>query len=75
VHEFLPERRVTATFVSVPTATFTVDGARAARDAARLDAGAKLALRPGQMLVANLSGERSSRIYSFAATGGYRASW
>ncbi|MBM3530129.1 MAG: autotransporter domain-containing protein [Alphaproteobacteria bacterium] len=75
VHEFLPNRRVTATFVSIPTATFTVDGARPATDAARIDAGAKLALRPGHAVFANFAGEWSSRTDSYSATGGYRATW
>ena len=40
-----PTGRSTATFISIPAATFTVDGARAASDAARIDAGVKLRAR------------------------------
>jgi len=75
VHEFEPDRRVTGSFVTLPGATFTVDGARAASDAARLDTGARLAFRGGQALFANFGGEWSGRTQSYAATGGFRAGW
>jgi hypothetical protein len=65
VHEFEPDRRV----------TFTVDGARAASDAARLDTGGKLIFRRGQVLFANFSGEWSGRTQSYTASGGFRAAW
>ena len=75
VHEFEPDRRVTAAFITIPGAGFTVDGARAARDAARLDAGARLTFRSGPALFANFAGEWSDRTQSYAATGGFRAAW
>ena len=75
VHEFEPDRRVTATFITVPGATFTVDGARSASDAARLDAGARLTFHGVHTLFANFSGEWSDRTQSYSATGGLRAAW
>ncbi len=75
VHEFRPDREISASFVSIPQASFTVAGARAARDAMRFDGGAKLALREGVALFANLTGEWSDRSRSYGATGGIRATW
>lgn len=75
VHEFEPDRRVNAAFIMIPGATFTVDGARAASDAARLDTGARLTFRSGPALFANFAGEWSDRTQSYAATGGFRAAW
>src|SRR5215831_9151980 len=49
VHEFNPTRSIDATFIALPGAAFTVDGPRASSDAARIDAGAKLAIGPGCM--------------------------
>jgi hypothetical protein len=42
-----PDRAIDASFIALPAA-FTVDGPRAASDAARIDAGAKLAINPNQ---------------------------
>lgn len=75
VHEFKPERQIEATFVTVPSASFTVDGARAARDAGRLDAGATLALNRSVALFATLSGELSNTSRMASATGGATMSW
>ncbi len=75
VHEFNPNRQISASFITVPGANFTVDGARAARDAARLDAGARLALAPRASLFANVSGEFSDRARSYTAMGGFRGFW
>jgi outer membrane autotransporter protein len=72
VHEFEPNRQLAATFVSVPTAGFTVDGARAARNAARLDAGMKFVIDSSRSLFANLMGELGGGGSSYAATAGFR---
>src|SRR5262249_5701992 len=44
VHEFNPTRDVTASFIALPATLFTVDGPRAARDAAKIELGSKLAI-------------------------------
>lgn len=75
VHEFEPNRRVSASFITLPTAAFTVDGARAASDSARLDTGARLTMLPGKSLFANFTGEWSDRSRSYAAVGGFRVAW
>ena len=75
VHEFSPNRAINAAFIALPGAAFAVDGPRAASDAARIDAGAKLAIRPNAWLFASFDGEFSSRSQSYAGKGGARISW
>jgi len=75
VHEFNPNRAINATFLALPGVGFTVDGPRAARDAARIDAGAKLAFAPNAWLFASFDGEFSDRSQSYAGRGGVRVAW
>jgi len=75
VHEFKPDSRIDASFISVPGAAFTVAGARSARDAAQINAGAKLALNATTALTASLNSEVSERSRTIAATGGLMAAW
>jgi len=72
VHEFEPNRQVNAAFVNIPAAAFTVDGARVASDAARVDAGVKYALDPMRSLFTNVSGEWSNVGHSVSATAGFK---
>jgi uncharacterized protein with beta-barrel porin domain len=72
VHEFEPSRQINAAFVSVPGAAFTVDGARPASDAARIDTGSRVTLDATRSLFANLSGEWSGVGQSYAAVAGFR---
>jgi uncharacterized protein with beta-barrel porin domain len=44
VHDFNPNRAINAAFIALAGAAFTVYGPRASSDAARIDAGAKLAI-------------------------------
>ncbi|MFL6821290.1 MAG: autotransporter domain-containing protein [Xanthobacteraceae bacterium] len=75
VHEFHPDRAINAVFIALPAAAFTVDGPRAARDAARIDAGGKLVIAPNAWLFASFDGEFSSRSQSYAGKGGARIAW
>ncbi|MEW6640912.1 MAG: autotransporter domain-containing protein [Pseudomonadota bacterium] len=75
VHEFNPTRSVTATLVNLGNSTFTVDGPRAASDAARVELGSQLALSNGLALFANASGEFGDRTHAYVASGGLRGSW
>ncbi len=75
VHEFNPDRAINPTFIALPDAAFTVDGPRAASDAARIDAGARLALASNAWLFASFDGEFSSRSQSYAGKGGARFAW
>jgi outer membrane autotransporter protein len=75
VHEFKPDRAVNPSFIALPAAAFTVDGPRAASDAVRIDAGAKLAINPNAWLFAGFDGEFSSRTQSYAGKAGAKVSW
>jgi subtilase-type serine protease len=75
VHEFLPDRGVTAGFTVLPGSTFSVDGARAASNAARLELGVKYAVGNQTSLFANSSTELSDRGQSVGATVGLRIVW
>jgi outer membrane autotransporter protein len=75
VHEFNPNRAINAGFIALPSAAFTVDGPRASSDAVRIDAGAKLAIRPNAWLFASFDGEFSNRSQSYAGKGGVRVAW
>ncbi|MGA7486266.1 MAG: hypothetical protein WBW74_04910 [Xanthobacteraceae bacterium] len=70
MHEFKPDRAIGATFIALPGAAFTVGGPRAASDAARIDAGAKLAIGPNAWVFASFDGEFSDRSQSYAGKGG-----
>ena len=75
VHEFLPDRGVTAGFTVLPGSTFSVDGARAASNAARLELGVKYAVGNQTSLFANSNAELSDRGQSVGATVGLRIVW
>jgi subtilase-type serine protease len=75
VHEFLPNRNVTAGFTVLPGATFTVDGARAAYNAARIDMGVKYAVGEQTFLFANGGAELSDRGQMIGGTVGLRFVW
>jgi autotransporter-associated beta strand protein len=75
VHEFMTSRSVTAGFTVLPGSSFTVDGARAASDAARVDFGVKYAVGNQTSLFANGNVELSDRGQSLAGTVGLRVVW
>lgn len=75
VHEFSPTRSVTAALVSLPVPAFTVEGARAASDAARVELGSRLVLNSWSELSARFTGEFSNVGQSYAGTGSLRITW
>jgi outer membrane autotransporter protein len=75
VHEFDPDREVTASFITLSGSSFTVDGPRAARDAARIDAGSKLAISRTVSLFGDFDGEFSARSRMYAGKGGVQIEW
>lgn len=75
VHEFNPAREIEASFVSVPSASFTAEGPRVAKDAAKANAGAWLSLNRFAALFANFDGEFSSRSRSYSGSGGFSMTW
>jgi uncharacterized protein with beta-barrel porin domain len=75
VHEFMPDREINAAFVTLPDAAFTVQGARAARDSAKLSGGARYFLSPSAYMFANLDGEFSARTAGYSASAGFKSNW
>jgi outer membrane autotransporter protein len=75
VHEFLTSRSVTAGFTVLPASSFTVDGARAASNAARFDFGVNYAVASQTALFANGSAQLSDRGQSIAGTAGFKFTW
>ena len=75
MHEFEPSRDITATPSTVTVPAFTIEGARAASDAARLDIGSRLVLNRGWELSARVTSEFSRLGQSYAGMGALRVSW
>jgi uncharacterized protein with beta-barrel porin domain len=69
------DRTIDASFIALPAAAFTVDGPRAASDAARIDAGAKLAVAQNAWVFASFDGEFSSGSQSYAGKAGAKVNW
>ena len=75
-HEFNRDRQVNASFLSLPAAAFTVSGARPARDAAIVSAGADLVLGRNVALYAQFDGDLAGGGgNAYAGSGGIRISW
>jgi outer membrane autotransporter protein len=75
VHEFDPTRDVTGSLVSLSLPAFTVEGARAAADAGRVEVGSRLALNGWWELSARATGEFSRAGQSYSGMGSLRVSW
>ncbi|MBR0712568.1 autotransporter domain-containing protein [Bradyrhizobium liaoningense] len=75
VHEFEPSRTITASLVTVPVLSFTIAGASAASDSARLDLGSRLALNRFWELSGRVTGEFSTLGQSYSGMGALKASW
>ena len=75
VHEFEPARNVRASLVAVPLPAFTVEGARAASDAGRVEVGSRLLLNRWSELSARVTGEFSNLGQSYAGMGSLRVNW
>lgn len=75
VHEFKPDRQIEASLATLGSPSFTVDGARAARDALRTDIGVTLALAQNTALFASFNGEFSNTSTMVAGTAGARLNW
>ena len=75
VHEFMPQRQIEATFISIPAASFTVDGTRPASDAARISGGATWAIDASKALFARVDTEFSGSSTMVAGTAGARVTW
>jgi uncharacterized protein with beta-barrel porin domain len=75
VHEFEPTRAVTASLTTFALPNFTVEGARAAADAAQVQLGSRLVLNRWWELSGRVTGEFSAAGQSYAGIGSLRASW
>ncbi|MBR1221841.1 autotransporter domain-containing protein [Bradyrhizobium sp. U87765 SZCCT0131] len=74
-HDFNPDRAVAATFQALPGASFVVNGAAQARDAALTTAAAEIAWRNGWSASATFDGEFSNVSRSYAGKGVVRYAW
>ena len=74
-HDYDPDRSVTATFQALPGASFVVNGAAAAHDAALTTASAEMKFISGVSLAATFEGEFSDVTRSYAGKGVARYSW
>jgi outer membrane autotransporter protein len=75
VHEFNRARDLAASFIALPDAAFSVEGARLAANAARVNVGSSIAIKRNVSLFANFDGEFASSSQSYAGKGGFRATW
>jgi outer membrane autotransporter protein len=70
VHEFNPDRSVSASLTLAPAASFSPEGASAASDVARVDAGLKLDVTERIALFGLFVGEFSGQSQGYAGLGG-----
>ena len=75
VHEFMPARQISASFVSIPSPSFTVDGARPASDAGRFSGGLTWTIDASKAVFARVDSEFSGSGTMVAGTAGARISW
>ena len=74
-HDWQSDPSVTATFQSLPTASFAVNGARPASNQALVTAGVEWRLAQNWSLMAKLEGEFGGGSETYAATGRVNYSW
>jgi autotransporter-associated beta strand protein len=74
-HDFNTDRSVQATFQALPGASFVVNGAQPARDAALTTASAEMKFVSGISLAATFEGEFSDVTRSYAGKGVVRYTW
>jgi len=74
-HDFNTDRNVAATFQTLPGASFVVNGAAPARDAALITASAEMKFISGISLAATFEGEFSEVTHSYAGKGVARYLW
>lgn len=74
-HEYMSDRSVAATFQSLPGASFVVNGAAPARNAALTTASAEMTFIGGLSLAATFEGEFSDVTQSYAGKGVVRYAW
>ena len=74
-HDFNPDRNLTATFQTLPGASFVVNGAAMARDSALVTAAVEKKWLTGWSAAASFEGEFSSVTRSYSGKGVLRYAW
>jgi uncharacterized protein with beta-barrel porin domain len=74
-HDFNTDRSIAATFQALPGASFVVNGAAQAHDAALTTASAEVKLASGLSLAATFEGQFSDLTRSYAGKGTVRYAW
>jgi outer membrane autotransporter protein len=74
-HDFNTDRAASPTFIALPGASFVVNGAAPARDAALTTASAEIKFISGISLAATFEGEFSQVTRSYAGKGVARYEW
>jgi fibronectin-binding autotransporter adhesin len=74
-HDFNPDRNIAATFQTLPGASFVVNGAKQASDAALVTGSAEMKWLNGFSLAATFEGEFSNVTRSYAGKGVVRYVW
>lgn len=74
-HDWNTDSSATATFQSLPGATFVVNGAKPAANTALISAGADVAWGNGWTVAANFDGEFASTTRSYAGRGSLTYAW
>jgi autotransporter-associated beta strand protein len=74
-HDYNPDRNVAATFQALPGASFVVNGAAQARNAALATASAEMEWMNGWSIAGTFEGEFSDVTQSYAGKGALRYSW
>jgi uncharacterized protein with beta-barrel porin domain len=74
-HDFNPDRAIGATFQTLPGASFVVNGAARASDAALTTASVEMKWLNGWSAAATFEGEFSNVTESYAGKGVVRYSW
>ena len=74
-HDWNTDRSATATFQTLPGATFTTNGAQPSANAALLSLGAQMAWHNGWAVAANVDGEFSRTTAGYAGKGSVKYAW
>ncbi|MDO9384093.1 MAG: ice-binding family protein [Hyphomicrobiaceae bacterium] len=75
LHEFDADREADAFLTSSPTASFTVEGASASSDLAKVNLGVNFQMTERAGLFAYAEGELSGQSQSYSGNGGFRLTW
>jgi outer membrane autotransporter protein len=75
VHEFNPNREITAAFNVASSVPFVTSGTQAASDTGRINAGFNLRANPAASVFLSFSGEFASGSQFYGVNGGYRIGW